>query len=237
MNAPLRRYALIPAAGSGSRMESHLPKQYHPLAGATMLWHAIQALHAHPQIDQIFVVLAADDVHYALHDWSAFAGKLQPMFCGGATRSQSVLNGLRLLAPRVHPQDWILVHDAARPCLNQNHLQMLFDTLRGDEVGGLLAIPVADTLKRADAGGRVVSTEPREHVWQAQTPQMFRYGVLLRALEAAGAQTPTDEARAVEHLGMKPKLVNSDILNLKVTYPSDFKMAEFSLQQYQEAAL
>ena len=234
MSSMPRHYALIPAAGSGSRMASGLPKQYHALAGATMLWHAIYALWQHPQIDHIFVVLAADDVHYALQDWSAFDGKLQPLFCGGATRAQSVLNGLHMLAPRTQAQDWILVHDAARPCVSQTHLQHLFDTLKGDDIGGLLAVPVADTLKRADAGGRVISTEPREHVWQAQTPQMFRYAVLVRALEAAGAQTPTDEARAVEHLGMKPKLVASDMSNLKVTYPSDFHLAGLILQHMQE---
>lgn len=235
MNGSLRRYALIPAAGTGSRMGSSLPKQYHDLAGKPMLWHAIHGLFVCSQIDQIFVVLAADDVHYAEQDWSAFETKLQPLFCGGATRSQTVLNALNVLAPRIQTQDWVLVHDAARPCLNQTHLQNLFETLRGDEVGGLLAVPVADTLKRADSAGRVISTEPREHVWQAQTPQMFRYGVLVRALEAAGAQTPTDEARAVEHLGMKPKLVSSDMVNLKVTYPNDFALAELILRDRQKA--
>lgn len=229
MNAPGRCFALIPAAGSGSRMGAELPKQYRELAGAPMLLHAVRALCAHPKIEQVFVVLAADDAHFARYDWTPFDAKLRRLYCGGATRAESVLNGLRAIDPVSQPEDWVLVHDAARPCLAQAHLDTLIGALVGDEVGGLLAVPVADTLKRADQASRVIATEPRENLWQAQTPQMFRHGLLLRALEALGTDTPTDEARAIEHLGLKPKLVACDVTNLKVTYPQDLQLAELIL--------
>jgi 2-C-methyl-D-erythritol 4-phosphate cytidylyltransferase len=229
MSVPESYFALIPAAGSGSRMGSELPKQYLDVAGAPMLQHAIKALCAHPKIAQVFVVLAADDAYFARYDWTPYDAKLRRLYCGGATRAASVLNGLRAIDPIAQPQDWVLVHDAARPCLTQAHLDALIMELADDEVGGLLAVPVADTLKRADADSRVIATEPRENLWQAQTPQMFRHGLLLRALEALGTDTPTDEARAVEHLGLKPKLVACDASNLKVTYPQDLKLAELIL--------
>jgi 2-C-methyl-D-erythritol 4-phosphate cytidylyltransferase len=231
MNVPARYFALIPAAGSGSRMGTELPKQYLDLAGAPMLQHAIKALCAHPKIEQVFVVLATDDAYFARYDWTPFDAKLRRLYCGGATRAASVLNGLRALDPIAQPQDWVLVHDAARPCLAQAHLDALIAELGEDEVGGLLAVPVADTLKRANQAARVIATEPRENLWQAQTPQMFRHGLLLRALEALGTDTPTDEARAVEHLGLQPKLVACDASNLKVTYPQDLQLAELILNR------
>ncbi len=230
MNASERYFALIPAAGSGSRMGEALPKQYLEIAGAPMLQHAVRALCAHPKIEQVFVVLAADDDYFARYDWTPFDAKLRRLFCGGTTRAASVLNGLRAIDPVSQPEDWVLVHDAARPCLTQAHLDALIADLAADEVGGLLAVPVADTLKRADQASRVIATEPRENLWQAQTPQMFRHGLLLRALEALGTDTPTDEARAIEHLGLRPKLVACDVTNLKVTYPQDLKLAELILE-------
>ena len=133
------------------------------------------------------------------------------------------------MGSQLQAQDWVLVHDAARPCLTQAHLDTLIAELAEDEVGGLLAVPVADTLKRADATARVIATEPRENLWQAQTPQMFRYALLVRALEALGTDTPTDEARAVEHLDYKPKLVACDASNLKVTYAQDLRLAALIL--------
>lgn len=234
MNAPARCFALIPAAGSGSRMGEELPKQYLALAGAPMLQHAVRALCSHPQIDRVFVVLAADDTHFARYDWKPFDTKLRPLFCGGVTRAASVLNGLRAMASILQPEDWVLVHDAARPCLAQTHLDALITALASDEVGGLLAVPVADTLKRADKTARVVATEPRDNLWQAQTPQMFRHGLLLRALESLGTDTPTDEARAIEHLGLKPKLVACDVTNLKITYPQDLQLAALILSSRKE---
>ncbi len=230
---PPSYFALIPAAGNGSRMGSELPKQYLELAAAPMLQHAVRALCAHPKIAQVYVVLAADDSHFAGYDWTPFDAKLRPLYCGGATRAASVLAGLQAIASEVQNADWVLVHDAARPCVAQAHLDTLIAAVADDEVGGLLAVPVADTLKRADSASRVIHTEPRENLWQAQTPQMFRHGLLLRALETLGTDTPTDEARAIEHLGLKPMLVACDMTNLKVTFPADFKLAEVILKNRQ----
>jgi 2-C-methyl-D-erythritol 4-phosphate cytidylyltransferase len=225
-----RCIALIPAAGSGSRIGSELPKQYLTLAGKPMIWHAIATLAKHEQIDRVYVVLASDDAWFDRYDWSDVAAKLRVLRCGGDTRAASVLNGLRAMEREVGAQDWVLVHDAARPCLTHAHLDTLIGALEHDAVGGILAVPVADTLKRADSEARIVATEPREMLWQAQTPQMFRHEMLARALEALGTDTPTDEARAIEHLGLQPKLVACDSTNLKVTYPRDIKLAELILQ-------
>ncbi len=218
-------FALVPAAGSGSRMGSGLPKQYLALAGQPMIYHALATLCANVDISIVFVVLAPDDEQWHRYDWSRFGDKLQPLFCGGALRAESVLNGL--MAAELEPDSWVLVHDAARPCLSQAQLARLISELRDDEVGGILAMPVADTLKRAAAGQRIARTENREGLWQAQTPQMFRTGLLLQALQ--GARNVTDEAAAVEALGLHPKLVESESTNFKVTYPQDIRLAELLL--------
>ena len=218
-------HALVPAAGFGARMGHELPKQYLPLAGQPLIFHALNTLCASPDITTVFVVLAPDDALFHSYDWSRFGDKLQPLFCGGETRAASVLNGL--LASELEPDDWVLVHDAARPCLTQAHLAKLIAELRGDEVGGILAVPVADTLKRADADGRVLRTENREQLWQAQTPQMFRAGLLVQALRQCSQVT--DEASAVEALGLRPRLVLGESGNFKVTYPQDLLLAEFLL--------
>ena len=220
-------FALVPAAGSGSRMGGELPKQYLPLAGRPMIHHALAALCGCADIGTVFVVLAPDDIHWQRYDWSAFGAKLQPLFCGGATRAESVRNGL--MASELEPEDWVLVHDAARPCLSQVQLARLINELRDDAVGGILAVPVADTLKRADATQHIAHTENREGLWQAQTPQLFRTGLLLRALQQA--RGITDEASAVEALGLKPKLVESETTNFKVTYAQDMRLAELLLSQ------
>ena len=233
MHVTNRNFALIPAAGSGSRMGVGTPKQYLEVAGKPMLQHAVHALCTHPGITQVFVVLAADDAYFARYDWEAYDAKLTRLYCGGDTRAASVLNGLRAMQPLLQSTDWVLVHDAARPCLTHAHLDNLLSELHGDHVGGLLAVPVADTLKRGNAASCVVTTEPRENLWQAQTPQMFQHGTLLHALESLGTDTPTDEARAVEHLGLQPKLVACDSSNLKVTYPQDIKLAELILASRQ----
>jgi len=218
-------YALVPAAGSGSRMGGELPKQYLSLSGRPMIYHALATLCACDDISTVFVVLASGDTQFQQYDWSIFGGKLQSLYCGGATRAESVTNGL--LAAELEPDDWVLVHDAARPCLSPAQLVRLIAELRNDEVGGLLAVPVADTLKRADAAQRIARTENRDGLWQAQTPQMFRAELLLHALIAT--PTVTDEAAAVEALGLHPKLVASESTNFKVTYPQDVKLAEFLL--------
>lgn len=220
-------YALVPAAGSGSRMGGELSKQYLPLAGQPMIYHSLATLCASTDIDTVFVVLAPDDVHFHQYDWSRFGSKLQPLYCGGATRAESVLNGL--MASELEPEDWVLVHDAARPCLSQTQLAHLIAELRDDEVGGILAVPVADTLKRASATGRIAYTENRDGLWQAQTPQMFRTGLLLQALQTAPCVT--DEASAVEALGLHPRLVASESTNFKVTYAQDLQLAELLLKE------
>lgn len=220
-------HALVPAAGSGFRMGNDLPKQYLPLAGRPLIFHALNTLCACPDIITVFVVLAPDDTLFHGYDWSRFGDKLQPLYCGGATRAESVANGL--LASELEPDDWVLVHDAARPCLTQAHLAKLILELRDDAVGGILAVPVADTLKRADDRQRIACTEEREGLWQAQTPQMFRAGLLAQAL--GNAKKFTDEAAAVEALGLKPKLVLSESGNFKVTYPQDLLLAELLLNQ------
>lgn len=190
-----------------------------------MIWHAVTTLCAHPEIKTVFVVLAADDIHFKRYDWSHCADKLETLYCGGDTRAESVSNGL--LASELSPEDWVLVHDAARPCLTQSHVAKLIAELRDDCVGGILAVPVADTLKRADAAQRIERTENRSGLWQAQTPQMFPAGLLAQAL--AQCKNVTDEASAIEALGLSPKLVESDSTNFKVTYPQDIRLAELLL--------
>jgi 2-C-methyl-D-erythritol 4-phosphate cytidylyltransferase len=226
---PARLFGLIPAAGSGARFGSAEPKQYADIRGRPMLFHAVRALAAHPAIDVVFVVLAVDDRRYAQIDWSLFGERVAPLFCGGPTRRTSVHNGLIAIADTVDPDDWVLVHDAARPCLDADTLARLIETLESDAVGGLLAVPVADTLKRAGDDGRILRTEPREGLWQAQTPQMFRHGVLLRALGVAGEVT--DEAAAVEAVGLAPRLVNGSARNLKVTYPEEVAVAAALIEE------
>jgi len=204
------------------------PKQYFALAGKPMLWHAARALCV-PAVETVFVVLAPDDERFAGCDWSAFAGRLEPLYCGGETRRDSVYNGLVAAMAAVDADDWVLVHDAARPCLPRADLERLIDECRGDAIGGVLALPVADTVKRAakdEAGSlRVAATEDRAQLWLAQTPQMFRAALLAQALKDAKG-TLTDEASAVEALGLKPRLVTGSRENLKVTFPEDLGIAE-----------
>ncbi|MBI1905183.1 MAG: 2-C-methyl-D-erythritol 4-phosphate cytidylyltransferase [Rhodocyclales bacterium] len=220
-------YAIVPAAGSGSRMGAEKPKQYLPLLGKPLIHHTLSVLCGIDGIDKVFVVLSVDDAEWGRHDWSGLGPKLVPLFCGGATRADSVLGGLRTISNEVQPADWILVHDAARPCLAPWHVEKLMRELAHDEVGGLLAVPVADTLKRADDHRHVIATVPRDSLWQAQTPQMFRYVMLRRALEAA--HHATDESSALEAAGLHPRLVPGDATNLKVTFPLDLHLAEWIL--------
>jgi 2-C-methyl-D-erythritol 4-phosphate cytidylyltransferase len=219
-----RFFGLVPAAGAGERMGQATPKQYLSLLGRPMLYHSVNALLASDRIDIVFVVLAPADQEFKRHPWGEFGERVAPLYCGGATRHDSVLNGLVAASSMVEPDDWILVHDAARPCLAQRELQRMLDALAMDEVGGILGVPVADTLKRADSAGRIQATEAREHLWQAQTPQMFRHGLLLEALGRTAKLT--DEAGAVEALGLKPRLVQGSTANLKVTYPEDLQLAQ-----------
>jgi 2-C-methyl-D-erythritol 4-phosphate cytidylyltransferase len=205
-------------------MGAEMPKQYLPLAGRPLIRHALATLCAVPAIERVYVVLAPDDQHWPGMDEPA--AKLRVLRCGGASRAESVANGLVAMAGEVVPDDWVLVHDAARACLTVAHVEKLIREVADDSVGGILAVPVADTLKR-EGNGRIVDTVPREHLWQAQTPQMFRHGLLSRALKASPAVT--DEAGAVEALGLQPKLVAADATNLKATFPLDLHLAEWIL--------
>lgn len=223
-------FALIPAAGHGARMGSEVPKQYQDLGGKPLMHYAVDVLCMHRSVKQAFVVLAPQDERFRHYDWRAYQGKLEPLYCGGGTRAATVLNGLTAMADTVEPDDWVLVHDAARPCLTGALIERLLSELAGDKVGGLLAVPVADTLKRADASQRITATVPRAGLWQAQTPQMFRYRLLLEALRRADISQVTDEASAIEQLGLQPRLVMGASTNLKVTWPEDWCMAKKCLK-------
>lgn len=226
-----RYFALVPAAGLGARMGGMLPKQYLPLMDHSLLYHCVRSLINAPFVARVFLVLAPSDERYRRQDWRAFGTRLTALHCGGETRAASVLNGLQAMRSEVAVDDWVLVHDAARPCLGIELLHRLRDEIGDDPVGGLLALPVADTLKRGDADGRVLQTEPRADLWQAQTPQMFRYQLLVDALTAAGTEAAiTDEAAALERVGYRPRLVMGDSRNLKVTYPQDLALAELILR-------
>jgi 2-C-methyl-D-erythritol 4-phosphate cytidylyltransferase len=224
----LRHYAIVPAAGSGSRFGGEMPKQYQMLAGRPLIYYSLAALCRCQRVDRVWVVLSPEDCWWQLYDWTGLGHKLETVYCGGASRSDSVANGLAAAATAADDEDWVLVHDAARPCLSQANLNTLCEQLADDPVGGLLAAPLADTLKRADAEQRVAHTESRDGLWQAQTPQMFRYGLLRQVL----AEHPqgTDEASAVEAAGFKPRLVAGDASNFKVTFPADLRLAELILQ-------
>ena len=226
-----RYWAMVPAAGAGKRMGSAIPKQYLSLLGRPVVACALATLLQHPRIDGVVVAVDAKDEW-----WPAVAANLdatKPLLraTGGAERCHSVLNGLDVLRERAAPSDWVLVHDAARPCLCPADLDRLLAELADDPVGGLLAVPVRDTLKRADPAGRVAATVDRSRLWHALTPQMFRLGVLRDALRAALARglLVTDEAAAMEAAGFAPRLVEGRADNLKITRPEDLALAEFFL--------
>jgi 2-C-methyl-D-erythritol 4-phosphate cytidylyltransferase len=195
-----------------------------------MLWHAIRAVCV-PPVRKVFVILAPDDRRFAAEDWSAFEARLEPLYCGGQTRRESVYNGMVASRDEWDADDWVLVHDAARPCLSMHELRTLLAECEDDEVGGILALPVADTVKKASQN-RITGTEDRASLWLAQTPQMFRAGLLLQALQRSRG-TVTDEAAAVEQMGLKPKLVPGSRENIKVTFPEDLALAESILVRRQ----
>jgi len=223
-------FGLVPAAGSGARMGEALPKPYLTIGQRPLLWYALSRLCTHPQLKRTFVVLHREDDLFRGHDWSPFGHALVPLFCGGATRAESVAHGLEQMRSELRTEDWVLVHDAARPCLTTTLIDRLIAELANEEAGGLLAIPLSDTLKRRDGEGRVLRTEPRDQLWQAQTPQMFRFGPLLEALRAADPAGTTDEASAMERLGHRPRLVMGSVANIKVTYPEDLMLAALILK-------
>jgi 2-C-methyl-D-erythritol 4-phosphate cytidylyltransferase len=218
-------FALVPCAGTGVRAGADGPKQYRPLAGRAMVAHTLDALAAVPRIAATIVVLAPDDDRFE----AAVPGFVGPRAwvarVGGATRAASVAGGLAELAARgAADDDWVLVHDAARCLLRPEWVDALIDACLDHPVGGLLALPLADTLKQADACGDVAATIDRTAKWAAQTPQMFRVGLLRSALAQAGDGV-TDESAAVEALGLAPRLVAAPLENFKVTWPQDFELA------------
>ena len=224
-----RFFALIPCAGSGSRAGTAKPKQYQMLAGKAMVWHTLQAFRQVPAVSGIWVVTAPGDDGFkqACPDFNQ-TGDTQ-IAVGGATRAISVRNGLQaLLTKTAQLADWVLVHDAARCLVKPEQISVLIEACRGDAVGGLLALPLPDTLK-SSADGRVAATLDRTDKWLAQTPQMFRVGRLLAALESAGGAV-TDESSAIESQGLKPLLIPGGAQNFKVTYPEDFALAQAVLQ-------
>ena len=225
-----RYLALVPAAGAGTRIGEGTPKQYLELAGRPLLHHTLATLAAHPLIVRVFVVLAPGDERFRAMPGHPMAQPVDPLYCGGETRAASVYNGLVAIRDAISGDDWVLVHDAARPCLSAAAIDRLIAEVGDGDAGGLLALPVADTLKRQDADRRVAGTEGREGLWQAQTPQMFRYGLLVEALRRAGTAEVTDEAGAIERIGLKPRLVMGEARNVKVTFPEDLALAELILR-------
>jgi 2-C-methyl-D-erythritol 4-phosphate cytidylyltransferase len=217
-----RFHALIVAAGAGSRFASDIPKQYALLEGKPVLQHAIERLAAGLPLAGMTIALAPDDRWYE----RAIGNRngITPLRCGGATRAATVRNALGALGGTAD-DDWLVVHDAARPCVDGASLARLRSELEGDDVGGLLAVPVVSALKRADDSGRIAGTEARERLWQAQTPQMFRVSVLRDALAQPGSDRVVDCAQAVEMLGLRPRLVAGSASNLKISYPEDLLLA------------
>ena len=225
----LRCFALVPCAGAGARAGSRTAKQYVALDGAPMVSHTLTALARVARIELVVVAIAPEDDEFERCVELPSALRFSVVRCGGASRAATVAAGLAELAQRgAHADDWVLVHDAARCLVRAEWIDRLIDACAADPVGGLLAVPVADTLKR-EAEGRVATTLARAGVWQAQTPQMFRLGMLTDALARAGAGV-TDEASAIEALGLAPRLVPGSPQNLKITQQEDFALAEAILR-------
>jgi 2-C-methyl-D-erythritol 4-phosphate cytidylyltransferase len=225
--------ALVPAAGTGTRFGDVLPKQYLDVNARPLIFHALHALASVSRIEHIVVVLSPDDCYWqklSAH-WAALGDKVSTLMVGGNSRSETITNGLDAIGARMDliASDWVLVHDAARPCIRVELIEQFIDELESDPVGGLLALPLSDTIKFDGGNLRVEKTIPRERLWRAQTPQMFRFGLMQKAL----AQCPdaTDEAQAIESLGEQPKLVMGDSANLKVTYAPDLKLARMLLSE------
>jgi len=228
MTNPDTLWCVVPAAGRSTRVGGNVPKQYLPIAGKTLLLRTLERLAAHRGIAGLMVALAADDACWP--GTTELSGKPVLNTIGGGERADSVLAGLRALRGRVSDSEFILVHDAARPCVALDDISRLIEL--GVPAGGaLLGAPVRDTLKRADTQARVLATEPRDSRWRALTPQLFRYGELVAALESARAAgiTATDEAMAMERAGFHPLLVEGAESNIKVTTRADFALAEFLL--------
>ena len=224
---------LVPAAGTGTRFGDALPKQYLDISGRPLLFHTLLALTKVSRIDDITVILSPEDNHWQNYqaDWALLGSKVLTARVGGNSRSQTVVNGVEAIASRfvLAANDWVMVHDAARPCIRPELVEQFIDELESDSVGGLLALPLNDTIKFDDGNLRVEKTVSRERLWRAQTPQMFRSQLLRKAF--AICPEATDEAQAIEKLGHQPKLVMGDSANLKVTYAPDLKLARMLLSE------
>ena len=222
-------WAIVPAAGIGQRMGSDIPKQYLPLANKPVLRHSLEKLLAVQAVQSVVVVLHAEDSHFKS---LSLGGDRLRTAIGGAERQQSVLNGLDALRDQAEEDDWVLVHDAVRPCVLVSDIENLLGQLQSHEVGGLLAAPQDNTLKRMEASGHIEATVNRQNIWQAYTPQAFRFGILHQALTVAAESgvAVTDESSAVEALGLKPLLVEGDRNNVKITRAADLALAELILQ-------
>jgi 2-C-methyl-D-erythritol 4-phosphate cytidylyltransferase len=224
-------WAVVPAAGSGRRMASDIPKQYLPLRGSTVLEYTLNTLFSCEPIEGVVLALTSEDGYWP-EIAPRFSGNNLVCVAGGEERCHSVLNAVHHLNSFADRHDWVLVHDAARPCVRVDDVTELIETLADDVCGGLLGVPVADTMKRLGSDGRVEGTVDRQALWHAQTPQMFRLGLLQSALEQAIAQDRlvTDEAAAMEMAGYRPCMVRGHADNVKITVPSDLALAEFYLQ-------
>lgn len=224
-------WAVVPAAGRGTRFGSDTPKQYLQVGGQPLIAYTLTALLGHPIVEGVVVSISDNDADWP--GWSSFFDKPVLTCVGGATRAQSVLAGLEALPDSVKVDDFVLVHDAARPNLSQSDLQQLLERGRNDPVGAILAAPVRDTLKRAGDDGGIDATEPRQHLWRALTPQLFRRLQLSRALQEAGKAgvEVTDESMAMELQGQRPLLVEGSDDNFKITTPADLARFEFILSQ------
>ena len=217
--------AIVPAGGSGARFGGLLPKQYSVIAGRMVIEHSLRALQSCAAIEHIFVNVQHDDAR--ADELAAAVPGVSMLRSAGATRAQTVQSALAAMSKQVKRDAWVLVHDAARPCLLASDVSRLIECVGSHSVGGLLATPVADTLKRGTADNEIAETISRDHVWRAQTPQMFRYETLVHALNAS--PDVTDEAQAIEALGMAPLLVAGGARNIKITLPEDAELAEFYL--------
>lgn len=223
-------FVLIPAAGSGQRISVELPKQYFTLAGKTVLEHTLEKCLAIPHLAKIVIAVAADD-----HRFKALPLSRHPKILsvvGGKERADSVCAALLAIKDEAQADDWVLVHDAARPCVSLEEIDALLAAVANHEAGGILALPMTDTVKQSDAQQHIVTTLPREKLWRAQTPQCFRYDILERALDSVRQKNIaiTDDAMAVELLGYQPLLVPGRSSNIKITYPDDLYLAEKFLE-------
>lgn len=227
-------WAIVPAAGVGTRMGSAVPKQYLELNGRAVIDHTLERILLHPSVDGLYLALSAEDSRWAATEFADHPDLVRVE--GGVERCHSVLNALQALDRRAASDDWVLVHDAARPCVRRRDIEHLIHMLQGHEVGGLLGMPVRDTMKRTDAADRILETVERSHLWHAFTPQMFRFGLLRDAVQAAldAGFLVTDEASAVEWAGHRPIMVEGHADNLKITRPEDLPLAAYYLAR-QEA--